>query len=457
MKLIFLLAALLFAAPAEALTFYVTKTGSDSNTCTQAQTLATAKLTINAGLDCMTDGNSDIVLVRTGTYVEDLFRVIRNGTSGSYSRVAAYPGSAPFEVVTVRPTTAGSGDVNAVAFGLNADTSVQQAYIEIDGIIIDGSQVDRDAVKINWAGGWYAHHIRLKNCEIISRHDSANTHTMGVYMSGGTNIPSELSDGGRPVVGNNEIINCKIHQIGKGKYDQAIYVSSSNNTFDNVEVYDFASGCFEFYNEYLGASAVENNVVKNSRCHHPYTGTVNPPTGTRGFLILGNNNTVYNSIADHLIYGNGEEPNAFWIYGGDNNNLWNNTSANNAGCSFVIGYDGTVNGTNVRNNISFNSGTCVGGNNNYWDRNSANTTHTFNLEGIDPLFTDAANGDYTLQNGSPAIDAGTTIATTTPDRVGTVRPQGMAYDIGAFEATSGGGGGGGSSGKGRSLLTGAGR
>jgi hypothetical protein len=51
------------------------------------------------------------------------------------------------------------------------------------------------------------------------------------------------------------------------------------------------------------------------------------------------------------------------------------------------------------------------------------------------LFVDAANGDYQLQSGSPAIDAGSATGAPATDFAGTARPQGAAVDIGAFEAT----------------------
>lgn len=52
---------------------------------------------------------------------------------------------------------------------------------------------------------------------------------------------------------------------------------------------------------------------------------------------------------------------------------------------------------------------------------------TVNIDGTLP-------GDYHLASGSPAIDAGTTMATVTTDYDDEGRPQGLAYDIGADEA-----------------------
>jgi len=65
-----------------------------------------------------------------------------------------------------------------------------------------------------------------------------------------------------------------------------------------------------------------------------------------------------------------------------------------------------------------------------------------NIPNTNPLFVNPGNAtidnltmvNAALQSGSPAIDAGMTIADVTNDYVGTARPQGSAYDIGAFES-----------------------
>jgi hypothetical protein len=53
-----------------------------------------------------------------------------------------------------------------------------------------------------------------------------------------------------------------------------------------------------------------------------------------------------------------------------------------------------------------------------------------------PLFTSIGT-DFTIQSGSPAKDAGTTISFITRDFLGVSRPQGSSYDIGAFEFDAG--------------------
>ena len=49
------------------------------------------------------------------------------------------------------------------------------------------------------------------------------------------------------------------------------------------------------------------------------------------------------------------------------------------------------------------------------------------------IFNNFAARDFTLATGSAAIDAGTTVAQVTNDLLGVTRPQGLAFDVGAYE------------------------
>jgi hypothetical protein len=51
----------------------------------------------------------------------------------------------------------------------------------------------------------------------------------------------------------------------------------------------------------------------------------------------------------------------------------------------------------------------------------------------DPGFVNAAAGDFRLRFDSPAIGAGESLPEVAVDIEGTRRPQGSAYDIGAYE------------------------
>ena len=52
---------------------------------------------------------------------------------------------------------------------------------------------------------------------------------------------------------------------------------------------------------------------------------------------------------------------------------------------------------------------------------------------VDPLFVDASNADFHLQQASPGVDAGRVIASVSDDLEKNPRPMGDGYDIGAYE------------------------
>src|SRR3989442_3952348 len=69
-------------------------------------------------------------------------------------------------------------------------------------------------------------------------------------------------------------------------------------------------------------------------------------------------------------------------------------------------------------------------------RRASNTLLANNLT-TNPQFVDAPNTDFHLQSTSSAIDAGATLPDVPTDYDGNPRPQGPAYDIGAYEFGSG--------------------
>jgi hypothetical protein len=70
---------MLFAVPAHAATYYVSKSGSNSHTCAQAQTQHFAKRIIGAEISCLRAG--DMLRVGAGTYGETIIDTLPSGTS----------------------------------------------------------------------------------------------------------------------------------------------------------------------------------------------------------------------------------------------------------------------------------------------------------------------------------------------------------------------------------------
>jgi parallel beta-helix repeat protein len=321
----------------------------------------------------------------------------------------AYPG----ETVIMRPNV---GAMRVLDFLSN------QHYIVIDGLILDGINVSYDTVKISWHisdPSTGAHHIRIINSEIM------NGRWNGIGFGD---------------IGGNELINNRIHHNGRAggcnvgvpcppaaQADQppgygqghALYVASPNNIVDGNEIY--MNGEYGIHN-YSGSNGgnPHHNVYRNNIVHH------NGNNATRyghkngdGILVAYNTedgNVAYNNV----VYANNGT--GIRVRGGTNTRVFNNTVYDNRNGIYI---DQSAPSNMIRNNIAYRSQ-----NQNFY---ISGATHDHNLIGADPRFVNAAAGDLRLQAGSPAIDAGSTVPLATEDISGVLRPQGSAYDIGAYE------------------------
>jgi hypothetical protein len=111
----------------------------------------------------------------------------------------------------------------------------------------------------------------------------------------------------------------------------------------------------------------------------------------------------------------------------------NNIFSNPNTASIYIYANNLGNSTNyVRNNLVY------GGDLIYLCSSCSSYTHTSseNIMGSDPKFKDSALHDYSLLEGSPAINAGLSDHAPDVDFIGTHRPQGAGFDIGAHEYVS---------------------
>jgi parallel beta-helix repeat protein len=246
-----------------------------------------------------------------------------------------------------------------------------------------------------------------------------------------------------------------------------------NNTFGNV-----------IKDTYIGAAVVEasgircdvdpvditirNNVIHDLGNEAAWDGTrhffgVYIEWGCNTHLIY--NNVIYNVNENGIRVGGNTADNkptdGSQIY---NNTLWNTgragiyldrakntTVANNVfsgstNAQVIVSPNSISNGGNTfSNNLWRKDGTSLFARWNFDPNVSGYQAGNLDLAGwvaasgetnavsSDPLFTNSSSRDFTLSSASPAKDAGKTISLVTADIIGTVRPQGAAYDIGAYE------------------------
>lgn len=387
-------------------TIYVAKTGSDSNTCLQAQNPSTPKLTINAGLACLSSG--DTLIIGDGVYVETIEGTTVPSGSNSVNRTTIQGNS---RNVILRPTGPSGSDGHLGIVDL-----VNRSWIIIKTMTLDG---------INWSGNHYgvsfqattggtSHDIRVEDLRIMNTGRGNGGGVGGVGISGGT---SDNQDNHHF-----EIINCEIGPHGTTDLDHGIYLRARNVTADRNIIHDVVG--YGIRTDVSGFGRSNNGVFKNNRIYNCKSG-INPGGGDNHLVY---NNIIYDNTSTvdggGILVQNGSPQNAK-IY----NNTIVNTRTTGGGTMYGI-YIGQGTHT-VRNNILYNNGSdtildLVGG-----------STKSNNLLGVDPLFVSLSGDNYHLLSNSPAIDTGITVTDFNTDFDGNARPQGLRWDIGAYEFLGG--------------------
>ena len=216
-----------------------------------------------------------------------------------------------------------------------------------------------------------------------------------------------------------------------------LYDDSSDATCGNT----FHNDGLQFFAQTAGSSITDMKVYGN---------TIGPNMGictaTTGWIFVEGiitGSKVYNNL---LLNGSGVVPptNGYiydkpWSGGTKATEIYNNTIIGDSQGGTGVGAE--EEGSIIKNNIltNLNYGIYQGGSstisNNLFFNNDTNGT-----TGTNPVLTNPTlDGSYIPQAGSPAIDAGLSIASLfTTDKAGTSRPQGAAWDIGAYEYASGG-------------------
>jgi len=367
-------------------TYYVATTGYDGYPGTETQPFRT----LSHGVSVLTPG--DTLYVMSGTYAESLPDNIPAGTSWSAPVTVA---AAPGHTVTLKPNP-------GAKFVLHFQGA--QQYIVIDGLILDGTNVTYDTVKITTGGAGTAHHIRLQNSEIRNTTWNSGSYKQGILVTEGADW--------------NELINLNVHHNGLDWHDHGIYIESSHNLVEKSIIHHNTGYGVHLYTS--GSGGTNNNTVRDNLVHN--NGTAGS-TYTFGIILSsGSENTAYNNVV-------WDNEGGIQVENGSpvNTTVYNNTIYHNASSGMYVGSDSS--NAIIQNNLLYANGTPEIHN------SGEGTVLDHNLMGTDPKFVNATSGDFRLQSNSPAIDAGIAVSSVTTDIAGTLRPQGGGDDIGAFEVT----------------------
>lgn len=329
--------ALLFAVSAEASTIHVSKAGTNSNSCAQAASLATAKLSIKAGIACLQPG--DTLLVHGGTYNEGLrwqdFAVgFSSGTPGNPITWSAAPG----EVVVVdgNPATKVS-DHEAIVdlYGTK--------WLTIKGFVFDGRDVMQALLQtnsVNASGQQYPPagdpffdpmHIRLEGNEFKrSAINAIFVNSVGVDI-----VNNHIHDGGH-------------YALESPPFGYCLYSTGSFGLIEGNHCHHYGRYGFQFYSQ-VGYS--HDNIVRNNSIHDNGLDAI-----SAGIVIGGVNQLVQGNT----IFAN-KGPGIDVDYSGARNvQLVGNRIYGNTKEGIVIGADGGAINTTAKDNIIFgNVGTIL--------------------------------------------------------------------------------------------------
>lgn len=399
------------AAPASALTFYVSATGSDTNSGSQISPFRQIRRAVSVA------GAGDTILVADGSYLGFDVRN-RNGTA-----------LAP---ITIRATGSNAVVVPTTDRSDNRDTIfiTYSSYITIDGL--RSFNANRAAVRVDWSpkvtirNGVFGNNARwgiftdfsddllLENNECYG---SIAEH--GIYVS---------NSGDRPTVRNNRSHDnraCGIHMnadLSSGGDGIITGALVENNVLYNNGVGGGAG---------INMDGVQNSIVRNNLLYNNHAGgitayQIDGAAGPRGLQIL--NNTL-DMAADGR-----------WALSFKNttglskarNNILHNRHSFRGSLEFGSATDAANLDTdyNVMTWITPDNGTTR-----YtlaqWQSLGRDTRSVSAT--LSSLFVNPAAGDYHLLSAAPAIDRGQLLSEVPFDREAQARPSGAGSDIGCYE------------------------
>lgn len=404
-----------------AATYYTDKSGSDANSCATAATAASdrtkAKLTINSGKNCLTTAG-DTLIVGNGTYVEGQISMSVSGTQ-----------AAPITIKAENKHLAILSSTSSTSCAPNISFSA--SWLVIDGLKGQIDPSDPSGCSNNSANGAF---VRMWG---------STTPTVGGSQStgyvGGT-------------VRNCYVVQSSHRSVGiKSNQDHSLVegctVENSLEAFNGVDQVFRNNTILD--NDAWGTHFSCKGGARNCQF---YNNVIVWASGFQGITLGGNSSCCwYNSTEKYECYNCTAHNNIVRVTAGTSNytidvvgckdcTIYNNVIYGNGKIAMEQGSQSCClpqqwpNGTQFKNNIVYGAGgTCS----NSWGSGVSTTTNYNNFYNCtsapsqtnaitgDPLFVNAGSGDFGLQAGSPALNAGTNVG---------LPYNGSAPDVGAHDA-----------------------
>ena len=396
--------------------FFVAPGGSDANAGSFTAPWATVKHAKNSAQA------GDIIYLLNGVNETGLdassatLAIAKSGSSGLPIAMVAYPGA----VATI-------GSATGQPYGVR--TTSTSSYWVFAGINLRGAF---SALTVANSSAW-----RVIGNDISCPNGSGTGACLG--FSGGQNL---------------SLYRNHIHDNGSTtstsiKLYQAVQFESGANGIDvgwNEIANTRSCRALQFYSDTtpLFNVRVRNNVIHDSRCDGINFATINPSLGA----VKAYNNVIYragtgpapggieSNYACINVGGSGLA--AVQITGNTFYDCGRRANADSGAISASVAVSLTNNIVDVTSGETYTApnsslANFSGTNNLFFGTGATPSFSTVSLN-ADPKFVDVTNSNFQLQSASPAVDAGANDGISR-DVIQTPRPQGTAYDIGAYEYT----------------------